>query len=155
MNNTSNHINNALGVIAMLALGTTLHAQGTPGSAIPAPVQAAFTKEYPAAFDVEWKAKGTQYKVEFETGLFFVDHEIWYDGSGKVIRHEEEIATSDLPAAVATAASAEFPGYRIDDVERITADGTTSYMLEMKLKGQSEWKVAYDANGKQLQKRVD
>lgn len=155
MNNTSNILNTALAVIATAMMGLTLPAQATLNSPIPAAVQAAFSKAHPTAFDVEWKVKGTQYKVEFETGLLFVDHEIWYDATGKVIRHQEEITVSELPAAVTTAASTEFTGYQIDDADRITADGATSYVLELKMKGQPEWKVAYDGNGKQLQKRVD
>jgi len=30
-----------------------------------------------------------------------------------------------------------------------------SYVVELKLKGQPEWKVAYDVTGKQLEKRQD
>jgi hypothetical protein len=115
----------------------------------------AFTKDFPNAMDVEWKLSGTQYKVEFETGLFFVDHEVWYDASGRMLRHEEEISASDLPAAVVTAINTEFPGYRVDDVERITMDGAVSYVVELKMKGYQEWKAAFDPQGKLIDKRPD
>lgn len=142
-------------VIAAMGFAPAANAQKLPPTQVPAPVQAAFTKAFPNAMDVEWKMRGTQYKVEFETGLFFTDHEAWYDASGKLLRHEEEISPGDLPAAVTSAIATEFPGYRIDDTERITIDGVVSYVVELKMKGYQEWKVAYDASGKQLQKLVD
>lgn len=141
--------------IAALGLVHTANAQKLPATQVPAPVQAAFTKAFPNAMDVEWKLSGVQYKVEFETGLFFTDHEAWYDAAGKLIRHEEEVSSSDLPAAVTSAIASEFPGYRIDDTERITLGNEVSYVVELKMKGYQEWKVAYDANGKQLQKQAD
>ena len=141
--------------IAASGLASTANAQKLPAAQVPAPVQAAFSKAFPDAMDVEWRMSGSQYKVEFETGLFFADHEAWYDAAGKVVRHEEEISTSDLPAAVTAAIGSEFPGYRIDDTERITIDGVASYIVELKMKGAQEWKVAYDAAGRQLQKQGD
>jgi hypothetical protein len=141
--------------VALATAGLTANAQKLPPTQVPAPVQAAFTKSFPNAMDVKWKLSGTQYKVDFETGLFFTDHEAWYDASGKLLRHEEEISSSDLPAAVIAAINTEFPGYRVDDAERITMDGVVSYVVELKMKGYQEWKVAYDASGKQLQKLAD
>lgn len=130
-------------------------AQKLQAAQVPPAIAEAFTKAFPNAMDVEWKAAGTQYKVEFETGLFFTDHEVWYDASGKLLRHEEEVSGSDLPVAVTNSIKAEFPGYGVDDVERITLEGVVSYTVELKQKGQPEWKVAYDPTGKQLQKMMD
>ena len=140
---------------AALLIGSAASAQNLLPEQVPAPVKTAFDKAFTLPMDVEWSQKGTQYKVEFETGLFFTDHEVWYDATGKVLRHEEEISASDLPAAVSAAIKSEFPGHRVDDTERITVDGVPSYVVELKIKGQPDWKVAYDANGKQLQKKQD
>jgi hypothetical protein len=151
---TIRHITCALAIAAM-GIATAATAQKLPPTQVPAPVMQAFTKDFPNAMDVEWKLSGTQYKVEFETGLFFVDHEVWYDASGRMLRHEEEISASDLPAAVVTAINTEFPGYRVDDVERITMDGAVSYVVELKMKGYQEWKAAFDPQGKLIDKRPD
>ena len=70
-----------------------------------------------------------------------------------MLRHEEEIVARDLPAAVTAGINSEFAGYSVDDTERITVGGVLSYVVELELKGQPDWKVAYDANGKQLQKQ--
>lgn len=120
-----------------------------------AAVLAAFEKDFPNAMDVDWDLKGTQYKVEFETGILFTDHEVWYDAEGRQLRHEEEISEGDLPEAVKKSIAADFPGYRVDDVERITMEKETMYAMELKLKGQGEWKVAYAEDGRQLEKMAD
>ena len=139
---------------AALLLGNAASAQEVPQVQVPAPVLAAFNKEFSGAMDVEWKLKGTQYKVEFETGLLFTDHDAWYDATGKLLRHKEEISTSAIPAAVQASIANEFPGHRTDDAERITADGAVSYTVELKGNG-TEWDVVYDSNGNQLQKMAD
>lgn len=139
---------------AALLTGNPLHAQRLDPAQLPAPVAAAFTKAFPKAMDIEWKQKGEQYKVEFETGLFRDDHEAWYDAAGKLLRHEEEVSASDLPEAVKAAIAKEFPGYRTDDVKRIEADGATTWIVELQ-NGSEEWKVAYDAAGVQLRKQAD
>ena len=133
----------------------TSQAQDLHPDQVPAPIKSAFDKAFPITFDVEWELKGTQYKVEFETGLFFNDHEVWSDAAGKMLRHEEEISSNDLPPAVNSAIQAEFAGYRVDDAERVTTDGVATYVVELKMSGQPEWKVVYGADGKQLQKQAD
>jgi hypothetical protein len=138
-----------------LLLSVGASAQVPQAPQVPTVVTTAFGKAFPSAMDVEWRVKGAQYKVEFETGLFFTDHEAWYSADGKLLRHEEEVSQSDLPEPIVSAAGREFPGYRVDDVERITVEGVVSYVVELKMKGQPEWKVAYDVTGKQLEKRQD
>ena len=139
---------------AALLTGTALHAQHLTPAQVPAAITTAFNQTFPKAMDIEWKQKGEQYKVEWETGLFRNDHEAWYDAAGKLLRHEEEAAASDLPEAVKAAIAKEFPGYRSDDVKRIEAEGATTWIVELQ-NGPEEWKVAYDAAGKQLQKQAD
>lgn len=139
---------------AALLTGTAANAQDLTPAQVPAPVVAAFNTAFPKAMDVEWDLKGTQYNVEFETGLFRNDHEAWYDATGTLLRHEEELSASDLPEAVTATIAKEFAGFRTDDVTRIEADGATTYIVELQ-NGPTEWKVAYDNNGKQLQKQAD
>lgn len=139
---------------AALLAGTAATAQKLAPQQVPAPVSAAFAQAFPKAVDVEWKQKGEQYKVDFEQGLFRNDHEVWYDASGKLLRHEEEAAASDLPEAVKAAIAKEFPGFRTDDVERIEAEGAITWIVELQ-KGPEEWKVAYGPDGQQLQKQAD
>lgn len=156
MKNTRNFHRTIFTAFTALSLlfATNAEAKDIPRDQVPAPVLAAFDKAFANAMDVEWNLKGTQYKVEFETGILFTDHEAWYDASGTLLRHEEEIADSDLPAAVQASIAKEFAGHKIDDAERITINGVVSYSVELKGAG-PEWDVAYDGKGTQLEKKAD
>ena len=141
-------------VAALLISASPLMAQDLKPEQVPATVMASFNKEFSKAVHVEWDLKGTQYKVEFGTGQPSHDHEAWYDANGKQLKHKEKITASDLPAAVSAVIAKDFDGYRVEDVKHITQDGSETYSLELK-KLKEEWKVTYDAQGKQLEKRRD
>lgn len=136
------------------AAGTVL-AQDVPQSQVPSLVVNSFEQAFPKAFDVEWEMDGAMYKVDFEKGLPGTDHEVWYDKTGKLIRHKEEVHKSNLPQKIQAKIGTEFNGYRTDDeAEKITEDAKATYIVE--LKGYKEkWKVAFDAEGNILNKIAD
>ncbi len=143
-----------IAALALTLFASQTFAQDIAQSQVPSLVVNDFQQAYPKATDVEWEMDGAHYKVEFEVGLPGIDHEIWYDQSGKVLRHEEEISKGDLPKAVLTKVKASYNGYRIDDVKKIIEGNTAVYTLEAKsLTG--EWKLAFDAAGNELSKFVD
>lgn len=113
-----------------------------------------FQKTFPKVYDVEWELDGGYYKAEFETGLFGTDHDTWYDKTGKLIRHKEEISKSDLPKKVLAKINSSFNGYRVEDVKRITENNKVTYTLELKTFTQ-EWKAAFDNTGTLLSKVAD
>lgn len=129
-------------------------AQNIKPSEAPAVVLNAFTSKFPRATDVEWEKKGSHYEVEFETGSGGRDHKMLIDSTGKVIFHKQEIRESDLTEAVKATLTRNFPGYRLDDIEKTENNGILSYKLEVK-KGREEWKLVLDAGGKMLEKVPD
>lgn len=129
-------------------------AQDLPQSQVPSSVVNSFQESFPTAFDVEWELDGENYKVEFETGILGKDHDAWYDKTGRLIRHKEEISKDELPQKVLARINSDFSGYRIDDVKKITEGNTTTYTLELKSATQ-EWKVAFDSEGNVLRKVAD
>lgn len=131
----------------------TTFGQDIPQSQVPSVIVNNFQQAFPKAYDVEWELKGETYKVEFETGSGS-DHDAWYDKTGKLIRHKEEISKSDLPQKVLDKIAAEFSGYRADDVKKITEGKKTIYTLELKTLTE-EWKVTFDSNGTILNKVAD
>lgn len=133
---------------------TNTFAQDIPQSKVPSLVVNNFQQTFPKASDVEWEMKGDLFKVEFETGLTRVDNDAWYDKSGKLVKHEEEISNSDLPQKVVSTINSEFSGYRMDDAKKITTEGKVTYTLELK-KLTEEWKVEFDVEGKLLSKVAD
>ncbi len=113
-----------------------------------------FQQAFPGASDVEWEMDGELYKVEFETGWAGKDHDAWYDRTGKLVRHKEEITRSSLPRQVLATISRDYKGYRIDDVTKITEGNKITYIVELKT-FTKEWKVTFDAAGTQLYRIAD
>lgn len=144
-------------LIAAFALAFALNAtfgQDIPKSQVPSLIVNNFQQAFPKAADVEWKMDGEIYKAEFETGLPGIDHDAWFDKTGKLVRHREEISKSKLPKKVLAKIKADFSGYRMDDVRRITEGSKVTYALELK-KLKEEWKVAFDTEGNVLSKVAD
>jgi len=142
------------GLFALVLFASTALAQDIQQSQAPSLVVNSFQKLFPKAFDVEWELDGENYKVEFETGLLGTDHDVWFDKTGKLFRHKEEITKSDLPQKVLAKISNSFKGYRVDDVKKITENGKITYTLELK-SFTEEWKVAFDSEGNILSKIAD
>jgi len=132
----------------------TVSAQDIPQSQVPAVVINSFQQKFPKAADMDWELKGDLYEVEFETGLLGTDHEAWFNKTGKMIKHKEDISKRDLSKTVTAKLNQDFPGYRIDDVKKVTEGQKVTYTLEAK-KGLDEWKIAIDAQGKVLSKIAD
>lgn len=129
-------------------------AQEVLQSQVPSVIVNHFQQQFTNAFDVEWKKQPNGYQVEFETGLMSTDHEIWYDEKANILRHKQEIAKSDLPAAVLDRIQKEFGNVRIEDVSRISELGNTTYVFEIDTSGQ-DFKVQTDNQGNILSQIVD
>lgn len=140
--------------LALFCFANTIFGQDIPQSQVPSIVLNNFQQSFPKAFDVEWKLKGEQYKVEFETGLLGADHEAWYDKLGKLVRYKEEISKSNLPQKVLAKINGDFSAYRVEDVKKITEDNKETYTLELKTFTE-EWKVVFDSAGNVLSKIAD
>lgn len=143
-------------IIAALLLHIThrASAQDIAQSELPSLVGNSFQKNFPKASDVEWKMENALYKVEFETGLFGTDHHAWFDQTGKLVQHKEEITKSELPAAVRSTLGKAFSGYRADDIDKVTTGTKVTYKMELKAFTE-EWKVVFDTAGNILSKIAD
>ncbi len=139
-------------ILALTTIGA--FAQDIPQSQVPAVVVNSFQQKFPKAKGVDWELKAGLYEAEFETGLFGTDHEVWIQSNGKIVRHKEELAKNDLPKVVIANVKKEFPGYRIEDVKKITAEQQVTYAFEVK-NGTNEWKLVVDSKGNVLGKVRD
>lgn len=140
--------------LTVFSLTNKATAQEMPQSQVPSVIVNNFQKQFPKAFDVEWELKGNLYQVEYEIGALGSDHEAWYNQTGKLVKHKEEISKKDLPQKVLSSIDKSFSLYRIDDVKKITETNNVTYTLELN-SFTEEWKVAYDNNGKLLSKIAD
>lgn len=130
--------------LMLLTCGASF-AQDIPQSEVPDVVIRNFNEKFPKASDVEWELREGLYEVDFDMGLFS-DHDAWYDASGNLTRHKEEISKRDLPKAVGDAIAAQYADFRIDDVDKLTEGGTVSYKVELE-KGSEDRKVRFSENG--------
>lgn len=140
--------------LTIFLLSNKATAQEMPQSQVPSVIVNNFQKQFAKAFDVEWELKGNLYQVEYEMGVLGTDHEAWYNQTGKLVKHKEEIGKKELPQKVLSSIDKSFSFYRIDDVKKITETNNVTYTLELKSLTE-EWKVAYDKNGELLSKIVD
>ncbi|MGE8379831.1 MAG: PepSY-like domain-containing protein [Sphingobacterium sp.] len=139
-------------ILALSTIGA--FAQDIPQSQVPAVVVNSFQQKFPKAKGIDWELKAGLYEAEFETGLFGTDHEVWIQSNGKIVRHKEELAKNDLPKAVIAKVKKDFPGYRIEDVKKITEEQKITYAFEVKSRA-DEWKLVVDTQGDILGKIRD
>ncbi len=130
------------------------YGQDISAGMVPSLIINEFQKSFPKAQRVEWEKEGEWYKAEFETGLTSLDHEVWMDRSGKIIRHEEELLPRDLPPAVMKTIRRDFKGYRVSDVKKITAESQVKYVLELN-SFTRDWEMVFDSAGNVLSQMPD
>lgn len=139
---------------ALMFFASSAFAQKVSQNQVPSVIVNNFQQAFPKASDVEWREKGNSYKVEFETGIFEDDHEVWYDKTGKMLKHKEDLSKRDIPKSIITTIQNDFNGYKIDDADKTTAGDSVTYKVELE-KRHSELNVVFDANGKVLSQRPD
>ncbi len=128
--------------ILMAPLAMT--AQTVQQSTVPSVVLNTFKQHFPKATGVEWEFKNGVYEAEFEIGR--LDHEVWINKSGSIVKHKEEIASKTLPTAVRESIRRSFSGYRISDAEKLTQGDKVFYKTELKSLTK-EQDVVFSADG--------
>lgn len=94
------------------------------------------------------------YEVELEDSN---DNEIelTFNTEGSLLFSETEIENSELPSAVTSSISTNYPDYSTDEAERIDmADGSTRYEVELE-NGDSELDVLFEADGTVICEETD
>ena len=137
----------------MIVSSAICFSQDIPQSQVPSLIVNNFRQAFPKVSDEEWEIKGEQYSVEFETG-FFTDHEAWFDQTGKMVKHKQDISRSDLPKVVQAKISKDFSGYRIDDIIKIKMNEVVTYTVELN-NLTHEWQVVFNGQGKVLTQLAD
>lgn len=133
--------------IAALALFATaaVSAQDLKTNEVPSNLQTSFSNTYSNATDVEWEKKGDLFKVEFEINN--MDHDVWYDAQGNVVKSEMEISEGELPSVVASAIKSKYADYKIDSIEVREENGTKTYEVEIEKGWTNERNLIVDASG--------
>jgi hypothetical protein len=114
----------------------------------PQAVMAAFHKAYPKASirDVSTETKDGKSYYEIESIDGDMHRDLLYTPDGKVFEMEEQIAVSDLPAAVSASLKKEFPKGEPKKAERITRDKVVEYEVLLE-NGEKQMEVLLDSSG--------
>jgi len=143
-----------IAALALFATATTaVTAQDLKTEEVPAKVRTSFTTAHTNVQDIEWEKKGDHFKVEFESNK--MDHDIWYDAEGNVVKSKMEITESELPAAVVSAVKKAYADYKIDSVEVLEMNGAKTYEVEIEKGWLKERKLIIDASGKVISDMED
>ncbi|WP_325452451.1 PepSY-like domain-containing protein [Gelidibacter sp.] len=138
-----------LKIAALLLFATAaVSAQDLKTDEVPQNLQSIFNSSYTNVTDVEWEKKGDHFKVEFEINK--MDHDVWYDAEGKIIKSKIEISEAELPSAVASAVKTKYADYKIDSVEVREEAGKKTYEVEIEKGWSKERKLIVDASGSLL-----
>lgn len=137
-----------------LAAISNLSAQDITQNQVPSIIINKFNTEFPKATDIEWEINGDLYNVDFEIG-WHVDHEVWYNSEGKIVKHKEDITKNELPKPVYDRIKTDFKSYSINDLERITENGKTVYKMELHSLMQTNWDVVIGSKGNIISKVID
>lgn len=130
------------------AIGFTACAQKIDASKVPAPVKAAFAKDYPN-ISAKWEKENGKFEAGFKQHGSVMS--ILYEANGTMVESEIDIKVSDLPASVLAYVKEHYKGKTIKEGAKITkADGTVNYEAEVGGKD-----VIFDANGKFLKEEKE
>lgn len=140
---------------ALLCSGLLGKAQDLRKEEVPSLILNEFIRQFPRAKQVEWELERGYYQVEFKksNGL---DQEVCFNELAQVIKEKEEVKISELPVKIRERIMKEFPGYSMDELERISdGKGITGYKIELESLFQEDLKVFMDEKGQVLQKILD
>jgi Protein of unknown function (DUF2874). len=148
---------NKLVIVLLVLFSTYAMAQGKKGNSkesptvtVPELVKKEFAKKYPSVTNVKWSLeKAGEYEAEFnmnKKGMSVV-----IDEKGNLLEVETEIKVTELPQAINATIAKDFPGYKINECEKIEAKGIVSYELEVQ-KEKIEYEIVLNADGKLLKK---
>jgi Putative beta-lactamase-inhibitor-like, PepSY-like len=135
-------------------ISTFTFAQKISDKEVPAMVGSSFKIKFPTATNAKWeKENGTEYEVNFK--LEKVNYSAKFGSEGKWMETENGVAVSALPAAVAAALKTDFPGFKIEEAEKVeSAENGICYEVKAE-KGKEEYEVLLSADGKVLKKTLE
>ena len=97
-----------------------------------ATIQTAFNEKFPNATDVEWKVSNEVYEIDFEINQ--IDYEAWYDSNANLLMYKHDIANNELAPAVSSAIAKDYPGYVLDEAEKVYKGNIIGFYVDLKKK---------------------
>lgn len=116
-------------VLAFLPIAFGSCASTIDRQEIPSVVINAVMTKYPDAKDLEWEVKNGIYEVEFDLGKD--DYEVWVNAQGTILKVEQEITNTQIPAALLTKVKSDFKDFKLDDAKCIEIGKEVYYEIEL------------------------
>jgi|GEM_PF-603893 len=114
-------------------------------------IEAVFNEKFPNATNVEWSVSNNVYEINFE--LNGVGYEAWYGSDAQLLMYKYDINNSNLASAVSTAMINDYPGYSLQQAEKVHKGNIEGYYLEVE-KNKSDKNAFYKNDGTFLAKTL-
>ena len=137
-----------VGFLVVAGLLTACSNQEISSSKVPSVVLNAVSEQYPAKDNIEWKKLGTLYEADIDLNDS-MDVTVQVNEEGQVMMQKQDITTAELPAAILSAVQAQYAGYTVDEVEKLTKGSTVYYQMELEASGKKDKKIVFTADGKE------
>ena len=122
--------------------------QSISATKVPSVVVNKVQQAYPSAKDIDWKKANENFEAEVKINDT-TDVEIILNSTGNTIMEKQEITISEIPAEVSTGITALYKDYMIDEVEKVTKNGTVYYQVELEAKGKKDVNTVFNSSGKE------
>lgn len=96
---------------------------------IPSVVINAVMTKYPDAKELDWEVKNGVYEAEFDLGKD--DFEVWVNTEGTILKIEQEIKNTQVPAAILSKLKSDYKDFKLDDAKRIEIGKAVYYEIEL------------------------
>jgi uncharacterized membrane protein YkoI len=135
-----------------LLFSASAFAQESSEKAIPVAVKTAFSQKFPTAKKVNWDLESaTEWEAEFKQDG--KEYSVSFSLDGTWLKTEQEIKKSDLPEVIKQTLAKDFDGFRIEEAEISQTPEGSVYEVKVE-KGEEEWELVFDANGKLIEKKA-
>jgi hypothetical protein len=131
--------------IVLCLIITIANAQLIKQTEVPVTVKESFSKKYPGLNVEKWEKQGADYKAEFH--LFKADASAVFETNGNFKESEQIIQLYDFPKSAADYCTANFKGYKIDIITKIT-DASEKVMFSVEMEnGIEHFDAFFDDKG--------
>ena len=142
--------------LTILSIGVLLSAaacaQEHSEKEVPAAVKTAFSQKFPAAKKVRWDMESaTEWEAEFKQEGNEYSANFLTDGTWQETEHE--IKTTEIPESIKQILAQDFAGFKIEEAEISEKSDASVYEVAVE-KGEEEWELVFDTNGKLLEKKA-
>ena len=131
-------------VLAFLPIAFGSCASTIDQQEIPSVVINAVMTKYPDARDLEWEVKAGIYEAEFDLGKD--DYEVWVNADGTILKVEQEIRNTQVPAVILSKLKTDYKDFKPDDAKRIEIGKAVYYEIELD-GAMGDQTVVYSASG--------